>query len=133
MNKKDLIKKRSETYKKYHIPGCQAYYKRPKNGVYLSSANSIEHEMAKAKICYYILKYGLEIPSGETIKLDEIEKFKSNAPQTFITEAVSNETKKRPDIVILDTGQEIEVETDPKRAKRFENTKSVVIKLWEED
>ena len=129
MMDKEIYKKRQETYKKYHIPGCSAYYRRPKNAIYISPANSLKHELAKAKVCYYIRKYGLDIPNGEVVTLDDLENYKSNKPQMFITEAVAKNGKK-PDVVILDTGQEIEIETDKRRAKRFENTESVVIRMW---
>lgn len=80
-----------ENYKKYHTPGCQNYIKRPKNAIFISPANSIEHELTKALICYDIKKQG----------------------HIFITEAVPNNRKsRRIDIVDLTNGEEIEIETN---------------------
>jgi cellulose biosynthesis protein BcsQ len=85
------------------------YTTRPKNAIFLSPSNSEEHEMEKCRQCYEILKKGMK----------------------FITEAVDNHTKERADIVVLDTGERIEIETDKNRAKRFEGTDITVIKMWE--
>jgi len=78
-----------ENYEKYHIPGCANYVRRPKNAIYISTANTIAHEFAKLKICYDLRKKG----------------------RTIITEAVpNNNPKRRIDIVDLTTGEEIEIE-----------------------
>lgn len=114
MNQKERKLSRIANMKKYHTPACSNYIKRAKNAVYISPANSIEHEIAKLKVCY------------------ELRKNKND----FITEACRNKKDgngkiRRVDIVNLDTGQEIEIETDPRRAKRFEGEKGVmVIELW---
>lgn len=116
LNKKEQKIKEIDTIKSYHTPSCNAYVKRAKNAIYLNPTNSWEHEMAKCRACY------------------ELRSTSSN----FITEAVRNakdaEGKhRRIDIVDLTTGYEIEIETDPKRAKRFDGEENViVIKLWKE-
>lgn len=110
MDKKTLIMKQRETLMKYHTPGCNEYNRRPIDAIFLSPANSIEHEMAKCRMCYKLLKDGLK----------------------FVTEAVDNKTQERADIVVLDSGERIEIETDPKRAERFKGTDITVIKLWED-
>ena len=97
MNKVALKKREDETYKQYHIPGCHNYMRRPKNSVYLNPSNSLEHELAKARVCY------------------ELQKEKKK----FITEAVENATGLRRDVVCLDDGEIFEIETTIARAKRF--------------
>lgn len=87
MNKKEIFLKRRETYKKYHIPGCTNYYKRPRNAIYISPANGLQHEIKKLEVCYNLRKEG----------------------KVFITEAVGNKDSRRVDIVCLDTGQEVEI------------------------
>lgn len=115
MSKSSQALKVKKHYSLYHTPGCPYYVKRPKNAVFISPANSLEHEVAKLKVCY------------------ELRQNKCN----FITEAVRNHKdengkERRVDIVNLNTGDEIEIETDPKRAVRFEKEKGVVVvKLWE--
>ena len=117
MNKTDQTIKKSEIYKKYHIPGCHNYMKRPKNAVFISPGNSLEHEQLKLKTCYELRKEGID----------------------FITEACRNNKDdngkiRRVDIVNLNTGDEIEIETTKKRAKRFEGEPGViVIKGWLND
>ena len=103
----------------------------PKDVVAINSGDSWEHEKAKCYICYLLKKHGLIIPDGEWININDIESYKGKKKMHFITEAERNSDEKRPDIVILDTGQEIEVESSEKRAKRFKGTNSIVIKLWE--
>ena|GEM_PF-2962000 len=109
MNQKELIKNKEQIRGSYHVTGCANYVKRAKNAVYLSAANSIEHELAKAEVCWLLLKAGKD----------------------FITECCDNKTGLRRDVVCLDNGAIIEVETDEKRAQRFSNVASVVvIPLW---
>lgn len=81
--------------------------------MFFNPANSLEHELKKAEICYEIQKNG-----GK-----------------FLTEAVRNKKaegkERRPDVVDLITGIEYEIETDKKRAERFLDQEGVVvIKLW---
>ena len=74
--------------KLYHRQGCQNYIKCPKNACLISAANTLEHELGKAEICW------------------ELSKQKHD----FITEAVSNETGDRIDVVDLTNGDEIEID-----------------------
>lgn len=105
---------RRKVYNSYHIPGCGNLNRLKKNAVFLSAANSFEHEMAKCEQCYILKKRGKE----------------------FITEAERNrkhgEARVKVDIVVLDTGEEIEIETDKNRAKGLiAENKATVVKLWE--
>ena len=108
----NIKEKRNDTARQYHVPGMPNYTSRKRNAIHFSKANSKPHEMGKASICYDLLAEG----------------------KSFITEAVHNKTGYRRDVVCLDSGNVYEIETDPKRAKRFENQEGVilVIKLWEE-
>lgn len=116
MGKREVIKRIKEVHSSYHIPSMPNYYKRPKNAIYISAANGPIHEHKKLDICLEFRKLGID----------------------YITEAVRNKKDKngksrRVDIVNLNTGDEIEIETDPKRAKRFEGEAGViVIKTWED-
>ena len=115
MNKEQTRRARSTILRKYHTPGCANHIRRPVNAIYTSTANSLLHEAWKLKICRELMQNGKQ----------------------FITEAVRNEldhkgAMRRVDIVELDTGLEIEIETDPKRAARFNDESNVlVIKVWE--
>lgn len=85
------------------------YEKRPINTIFINPSCSVAHEVRKVIECYKLQKEKKE----------------------FITEAISMKTNERFDIVVLDTGERIEIETDPKRAKRFDGQDITVIKLWE--
>ena len=114
MNKLEQNKAERSNISKYHTPSCANYIKRAKNAIFINPSNSLEHEMAKLKECYLLRQLGI----------------------SFITEAVRNKKVKgkerRVDVVNLATGEEIEIETDPKRAARFDGEEGVrVVKLWE--
>lgn len=109
MNKKELKLKRNENWRKYHPTNVRAGRVK-RNVVKPYPNNSWAHELAKFKICWLISKLG----------------------HSYITEGVSRKTGERVDVVDLDTGYHYEIETDPKRAKRFEGREDViVVKLWE--
>jgi len=77
----------------YHIPSMPHYMRRPKNAIYINPSNSLKHEIKKMEICYEFRQAGID----------------------FITEAVPNDRdNRRVDIVNLKTGDEIEIETNPK-------------------
>lgn len=112
-----MTPKERETYRKYHTPGMGNIYKRKVNAVFISAANSLEHEAKKLEVCYDILKNG----------------------GSFITEACRNKPDqngkiRRIDVIDLGTGLEFEIETTPERAKRFNGEKGViVIKTFKEE
>ena len=118
MNAKDLNVQRRKTWNAYHIPGCGNLNRIKKNALFIRKMNSYEHEEAKFQMCYKILKSGHE----------------------FITEAERNrkggEARTIVDIVNLDTGEEIEIETNKNRAKGLledeKRRKVTVIRLWDE-
>jgi len=113
MSKKELNIQRRKNWYKYHIPSCGNLMRVKKNAIFISVANSFEHEMKKCEICYGLKKKGHE----------------------FITEAERNrkrnEARVKVDIVDLDTGDEYEVETSKYRAKGLiAEGKAKVVKLW---
>lgn len=113
MINKELLLKRKETWHKYHVPGKGNYTTRPINAIFLSPANSLKHEMEKCRVCYALLS----------------EKKK------FITEASENRTGLRRDIVCLDNGEILEIETSEKRAERFKSDPMkdsiIIVPLWD--
>lgn len=110
MNSQEKQKRVNETMSQYHTPGCSKDTHRPKNAIFQSAKNSPEHEAMKSKLCHEFLIAGIP----------------------FITEAVRNESdgsgkERRPDIVNLVTGDEIEIETTMRRAVRFIDDDRVII------
>ena len=98
MKNKEVIIKRMETIKHYHMRGMPRHIKRAKNAIYFTPANGLKHELKKAEVCYNLLK----------------------ERKWFITEAVDNKLELIRDVVCLDDGTIYEIETDKRRAKRFE-------------
>jgi len=110
MNKRELNKTINHHQRQYHIPGMSNIHPRKRNALFLSPANTIEHEVGKCIVAYELLKM----------------------KHKFISEAVCNKTKERNDVVDLVTNMKYEVETSAVRAKRFEGRRDViVIKLFE--
>ena len=108
MNKRDLAVLRNKNQRKYHIPGQSHLYPRKRNAVFISSANSKEHEITKLLVCY------------------ELRVLK----REFITEAVRNVDGVRIDVVDLDTGNEIEIvhkNLNKKTLERYEREGVLVI------
>ena len=103
MNEKQKLQRRKEIWHKYHVPGCSNLHSLKINAIFISTANSLKHELKKTEVCYKIKKKG----------------------NNFITEA--ERKKRRVDVVDIDTGTEYEIETDKRRAKRFEKEKGVVV------
>ena len=87
MNKKDIMLKRNETMRLYKVPGtaCMPCHR---NHVILRPQNNWEHEKKKCEICYHLL----------------------NCETSFITEAQRKDNGDIIDVVILDTGEEIEID-----------------------
>lgn len=102
-----------EVWNKYHIKGHQNFMRQKIDAIFISNANTIEHEWAKHLICYKIRQ----------------------ASHHFITEAAKNMKKgddeRIIDVVDLNSGLEYEIETDPQRAKRFIGDE-IVIKTFED-
>ena len=97
--------KRNEVWKSYHTPGMPNYAKRKRNAIFISTANTLKHEIGKLACCYRLRKEKKE----------------------FITEAVDNKTGLRRDIVCLDDGEIYEIETTQKRAARHDKSEVNVI------
>lgn len=106
MNKLMLAKKRRDTWYKYHAPGGTPLTGRVKrNAVFISTANSIEHEMLKVKVCYLLRKDGKQ----------------------FLTEAIENSTNLRRDVICLDDNMAFEIELNSRRAERHKGQENVVV------
>ena len=108
MNKKEKSIKINSVQRRYHIPGQSHLYPRKRNAVFLSSANSWEHEKVKSHVCWLLLRRKLK----------------------YVTEAVRNVDGVRVDVVVLDTGDEIEIvckNRDKKTLERYEKEKVIII------
>lgn len=93
MNQRQIAIKRTEVYKKYHIPNCQNFIRRTRNAVILHIQNNKPHELKKAEVCYDLLKEGKEF-------VTEVQRNKANAENL----------KPIVDIVVLDDdNMEIEI------------------------
>jgi len=113
MNNDDLAAIRTKHYRKYHKMGGNALNCRCKVNKIIKWKNAKkEHEDAKEIVCHILLSHG----------------------KKFICEAVENRSPLRRDIVCLDDNIAYEIETDPKRAARFDGQPNVrVIKLWKDE
>jgi len=98
------LKNRVESHKLYHIAGCSAHERCPVNLVRLNAHNSKEHEMAKASVCYDLLKSGCY----------------------FITEACRNDNGDVIDAVDLDSCEEWEIVHTHGLEKAVSNGRTVV-------
>ena len=83
MNKQDLMRKRNDAMRTIRYSNKIGSHR---NAIRISTANSLEHEITKLKICYNLMKEGKE----------------------FITEAIFNNGS-RADILVLDDYKIIEV------------------------
>jgi len=107
MNKQQTALKVRDTMRKYKEQGSDSPCR--KNHIVLFSNNTFTHEISKCEICYGLLQGAL--PQHFDYKLNHLV-FKQSPDfkkLSFITEAVDRKTGKRRDVVILETGQIIEV------------------------
>lgn len=79
MSQMEILNKIKENYNSYHVPSMANIHRIKRNAVFINRKNDILHEIAKLRICYNL--------------------------QYFLTEAESNKTGKRHDVVDLITGQ----------------------------
>jgi len=108
MNKRELKRKRNDTARKYHTPGCADNIKRHRQGVYPNPSNRPEHERTKWDICWELVKRGHE----------------------YITEAVRVGEGIRVDVVDLDSGYELEAvckHDDPKVIQRYKDEGVIIV------
>jgi len=87
-----LTKEESKFYRKYHIPGCGNLTSVKVNALFIRKGNTYEHEAAKFRVCWNLLKEG----------------------KTFLTEAArskkrGDKSEKVVDVVDLTGETEIEV------------------------
>ena len=92
MNKRETIINRRKNWYRYHIPNKSNLHRIKKNAIFISTANSIEHERKKFEICYEIKQQG----------------------HSFVTEAELNRKEHEPrirrDVVDIDDGSVWEIE-----------------------
>lgn len=101
----NVVMNREGNWRRYQA--SDSLQKRPKNTVFFSNSNSIEHEIVKSTVCIKLQRAGLE----------------------FVTEVINKETGEKADIIVLDNGKRIEIETGEKRAKRFDGTDVIVLRI----
>ena len=117
MNKYQLIIKRKQTESNYTVHGTTKFSKRKRNVININSGNTDAHEMEKTRVGLELLRQG----------------------HHFITEAKHKRTGLIHDVVDLDTGEIYEVESQIRRAVRFEeiqksyNEQITIIALWKAD
>ena len=106
--------------KKYTVPNGSPYQYRARNAVFISSSNTLKHEMAKSLGAYLLHKFG-DVKFDERIigllaKLQtivgEVYQDWPKNPTDFITEAVPKSNKdRRIDLVELKSETWFEFET----------------------
>lgn len=124
MNTKDKKKMRKNWYK-YHIPGMSGIHRLKKNAIFVSNANTINHELAKCLGAIMVNRFG-DLKFTPKIKkcLYEIDKEVRKlgfvkSPSDFVTEAEPNSENRRVDLVELKNNTRYEFET--KKRERKEN------------
>ena len=126
MNDRELERKRNETEKHYHVPGCAQYMHRKRSAVFFNTNNTPKHEMAKALGAYMLSKWGdikfsdslIEILNSLDLEVKLCMKGFEEEGADWVTEAVPNETpNRRVDLVNLDNDTRIEFECDKKISK----------------
>ena len=136
MNKRNSALTRLRTLSKYNIPGSML--KRPKNAIYISTANDLRHELGKFMICWMLANgtnidyYWKDVRKSilQFCKLDLSEFTFPNESKQYITEAVDRNHKRR-DIVVLDDDQAIEVVYKHKSRKLFSEYKKANVDYYE--
>ena len=105
--------------RKYNIIGGQPYQFPSKNVIYISSANSLKHELGKCVVGYMLNKWGDASWSPELSKalrdadkvVKGLMKEFSRQKRSFITEACLKKSDRRIDVVRLFDHQFFELET----------------------
>ena len=109
------------------VPGGNEYETRKKNAVFISTSNSIRHEVAKTIGGYMIRKYGdvkFSLALILLLKEMQIEVFRltkgwEKSPDDFITECVPRKARnRRVDLVKLSNLTYYEFETDINEKKK---------------
>ena len=96
MEKREVMQIVNKHWRLYHILGCSPIHTIKRNVIFISVANSREHERSKFEYCYSLAELN----------------------HSFITEAVDNKTGLRRDLVDLNTGEVFEFETTMSRSLR---------------
>jgi len=137
MNRIELEKKRRESLNR-----LDRAYKPKINAVEVDINNSFVHELAKF-LAVWLIRKGFP-PEDLPSMLNNLSEYKSlitgflslseppkqKIPRWKIPQVVTEarfKNGKRADIYILDTGQTVEIETNPKRAKRHREDVIVIL------
>jgi len=129
MNKNQLISEKNR--RMYLSPAKSETLLRPKNAVFISSGNSLRHELAKTIGAYMLRKWGdIKFDKYTLLQLKHIERtielIMKDFPiqsEDFITEAVpKQDERRRIDLVRLSDEQWFEFECDPKISKKYAYT-----------
>ncbi len=115
---------RNANAKKYRTPGT-ACHRRPRNAIYLNPSNTDKHEMKKVEIVWqYIKKKKQVLTEAET---KGCMKCGIDIGYDYEYCNCGERLKKlRRDIVVLDTGEIIEIETDKQRGARHHKNITVI-------
>jgi len=135
VNKAETKKIAEENRALYQVPAGSPYMLRSRNAVFISTTNSVSHEMSKALGAYMIRKYGDVKFTDRIIRCiqlledavkEELKDF-PKSPASFITESVPKtkikkekgitEEDRRIDLVRLEDNTWFEFETDHKIQK----------------
>ena len=127
MNQKTEVRK---NFNSYMPPGGHPFQTVKRNVVFISSANSLRHEIAKLIVSYMIHKYGdvkwnkyiseslKYIESSMELLMKDFPKVKTD----FLTEAVPTSNRdRRVDVVNLSTNDRFEIETSKLACKQDED------------
>ena len=131
---KAILKK---NYRSYHIPSMPNHHSVKRDAIFISTANSVKHELTKSFICILIKNFGDFRINQKIISLineidAEVETFGfPKSEGAFLTEACPNEERdRRVDVVNLGElekkHQRIEIETNH-RTQKFPNGEGTTI------
>ena len=100
---KQLTEDELKNWRRFHIPGCSRIHTIKIDAIFISTANSLTHELKKSEICYNIKKEG----------------------HHFITEAATGD--QRHDVVDITNAEIYEIETTEARARRHPKNINVIM------
>lgn len=122
-----LKKEVHENWHKYHVKGMPYHHRVKKNAIFISSHNTIKHELSKCVGGIMLNKYGdVDFNKDLLVGLESfanlIELSMKDYPKSksnFITEAASDENPERIiDLVNLNNGEQIEFEINKNILKK---------------
>ena len=131
----------SKIWHSYHIPGQQSRCTLKKNAIFISTGNTLRHEMAKFIGCFMIKKYG-DVKFDDDLKKmilttsvyveEKLMKAFFKESCNYITEACPNrEPNRRVDVVNITNGDRFEFESlkSVKKPESLDGSQTVTIYL----